>query len=102
MTSTTIATRGDRLALLKASYQVHTTEQAYTSELLGLFAIDDDERIVAAFSFDCDDFNSAIEELDTRFRNGEAASHAQAWTVVAAAYAALNRRRLPPATPGLD
>lgn len=99
MTSTTIATRGDRLALLKASYQVHTTEQAYTSELLGLFEIDDDERIVAAFSFDCDDFNSAIEELDTRFRNGEAASHAQAWTVVAAAYAALNRRRLPPATP---
>lgn len=99
MTSTTIATRGDRLALLKASYQVHTTEQTYTSELLGVFEIDDDERIGAAFSFDVDDFDSAIEELDARFLNGEAAPYAHAWAVVAASYAALNKRRLPPATP---
>ncbi|WP_269323288.1 BTAD domain-containing putative transcriptional regulator [Mycobacterium paragordonae] len=99
MTSTTIATRGDRLALLKANYQVHTTEQAYTSELFGVFEIDDDERIVAAFSFDVDDFDSAIEELDARFLNGEAAPYAHAWAVVAASYAALNKRRLPPATP---
>lgn len=99
MTSTTIATRGDLLALLKASYQVHTTEQAYTSELLGVFEIDDDERIGAAVSFDVDDFDSAIAELDARFLNGEAAPYAHAFAAVAASYAALNGRRLPPTTP---
>ncbi|MDP7738507.1 BTAD domain-containing putative transcriptional regulator [Mycobacterium paragordonae] len=100
LTCTTIATRGNRLALMRASYQMRQSEHlTYRSEVLGVGEIDHKQRIVAAVSFDCDDFDSAIEELDARFLNGEAAPHGQAWAVVAASYRALNQRRLPRTTP---
>ena len=49
--------------------------------------------------FDLDDFDAAIAELDARYLAGEAAAHAHTWSVIARAYAAINRRELPPTTP---
>jgi len=50
-------------------------------------------------AFDTDDIDAAFDELDTRYRDGEAAAHARTWSVVAGAYVTLNRRQIPAATP---
>ena len=49
--------------------------------------------------FDPDDIDAAFEELDARYLAGEAAAHAHTWSVIAQAYAALNRRELAATTP---
>ena len=49
--------------------------------------------------FDLDDFDAAIAELDARYLAGEAAAHAHTWSVIAGAYAAINRHELPELTP---
>ena len=49
--------------------------------------------------FDLDDIDAAFEELDARYLAGEAAAHAHTWSVIAGAYAALNRHELPATTP---
>ena len=54
--------------------------------------IDSDERIARVVTFDVDDFDAAIAELDARYLAGEAAAYAPTWSVVAAAYAGFNRR----------
>ena len=56
-------------------------------------------RIVAVVGFDLDDFDAAIAELDARYLAGEAAAHARTWSVIVRAFAALNRREIPPTTP---
>src|SRR6478736_2733978 len=43
--------------------------------------------------------SAAFDELDARYLAGEAATHAHTWSLVAGAYAALNRRELPATTP---
>ena len=72
-----------------------------TPRLLAIVEIDADERIVAVVVFDLDDIDAAFEELDARYLAGEAAAHAHTWSVIAEAYAALNRRELPATTPDL-
>ena len=49
--------------------------------------------------FDLDDIDAAFEELDARYLAGEAAAHAHTWSVIAQAYAALNRHEIPATTP---
>ena len=61
--------------------------------------IDADERIAAVVVFDLDDLDAAFEELEARYLAGEAAAHAHTWSVMAEAFAALNRHELPPTTP---
>ena len=68
-------------------------------EVLGIVEINADERIVAGVSFDLDDFDAAIAELDSRYLAGEAAAHAHTWSVITQAYAAFNRHEVPPTTP---
>ena len=53
----------------------------------------------AGVSFDLDDFDAAIAELDARYLAGEAAAHARTWSLVTGAYAAVNRHELPATTP---
>ena len=67
--------------------------------MLSIVEIDADERIAAAVTFDLDDIDAAIEELDARYLAGEAADHAHTWSAITRGYAALNRRELPPTTP---
>ncbi len=102
MTSTVLATRGERVFLVRARMSFSDREQgseAYLTELFGLVEIAADERIVGLVGFDLDDIDAAFEELDTRYLAGEAAAHAHTWSVITNAYAAVNRRESPPTTP---
>ena len=95
MTSAVIATRGERLALSRIRFSGRDQRpEAFHTEVLGIVEIDADDRIAARVAFDLDDIDAAFEELDARYLAGEAAAHAHTWSVVAEAYAALNRREL--------
>ena len=98
--SDVIATRGDRLILTRTRFsRIDQEPDAFRVDLLHIIEINDDERIMAIVSFDLDDFEAAITELDTRYLAGEGAAHANTWSVIAAARAALIRHELPPTTP---
>ena len=100
ITSTVVATRGGRLALMRGRL-THRDQrpEAYLAEVLGIVEIDAEERIVAFVTLDLDDIDAAFAELDARYLAGEAAAHAHTWSLVAAGYTALNRHELPSTTP---
>ncbi|WP_445164442.1 BTAD domain-containing putative transcriptional regulator [Mycobacterium sp. Dal123C01] len=99
-TSNTIATRGERLALTRYRYsQSDEDSEAFSAELLGIVEINADDRIEAWVVFDLEDIDAAFAELDARYLAGEAAAHAQTWSVITAGYAALTRHQLPRTTP---
>nr|WP_123025282.1 BTAD domain-containing putative transcriptional regulator [Mycolicibacterium stellerae] len=100
MTSVVVATRGQRLTLCRARYSGRDQRpEAFHTEILRIIEIDSSERCVASVAFDLDDFDAASAELDARYLAGEAAPHAHTWTVIAGAYAALDRHEMPPTTP---
>ena len=72
---------------------------AFLIEVLSVVEINADERIVALVAFDLDDIDAAFAELDARYLAGEAAAHAHIWSVIAQAYAAINRHELSATTP---
>ena len=92
-----IATRGERLALLRVRVSGRDPE-AIQNDALNIVEIDADERIVGDVVFDLEDFDSAIAELDARYIVGEAAPYAHTWAVIMAGHDALNRHELPPMT----
>ena len=98
VTSTVVATRGGRLALMRGSL-THRDQgpEAYLSEALGIVEIDAYERIVAFVTFDFDDIHAAFAELESRYLTGEAASHSRTWSVITSSYSAFNRHELPAA-----
>ena len=97
-TSDVIATRGDRLALVRIRVSIRDQEaSAFDFESLNIVEIDTDDRIAAIVTLDHDDIDSAFEELDARYRAGEAAGHAHTWSLIAQAYAGFNRGELPAA-----
>ena len=65
---------------------------------LSIVEINADERIIAAVTFDLDDIDAAIAELDARYLAGEAAVYAHTWSTIARGFAALNRGELPAVT----
>ena len=84
MTSTVIATRGERLVLIRGRLRSRDQEpEAFRSEVLAVVEINADDRIVALVVFDPDDIDAAFEELDARYLAGEAAAHAHTWSVIA-------------------
>ena len=96
VTTTVIATRGERLVLIRTRFSVRDGgPEAFVTEVLGVAEIDADDRIAAHVVFDPDDIDAAFAELDARYLAGEAAAHAHTWSVDAGAYAALNRHELP-------
>lgn len=98
ITATVVATRGDRLALCSSSIVGQGPQSgAFRIEFLSVVEIDTSERLMAHVAFDADDFDAAVAELDARYLAGDAAPHADTWSVVMGGYAALNRRELPPA-----
>lgn len=97
---TVLATRGERLALtLVRSFNSDFERGEFVIEMLGIDEIDSAGRISAHVFFDPDDIDVAFEELENRYLAGEAAAHAHTWSVIAASYAAMNRRELFPTTP---
>ncbi|MDQ1447060.1 MAG: hypothetical protein QOC79_31, partial [Actinomycetota bacterium] len=97
----TVATRGDRLALTRL---VLTSKdqgpQAFSVAALAVIEINDSNRIAEIVAIDGDDVDSAFAELDARYLSGEAAAHARTWSLITRAFAALNQHELPPTTPG--
>ncbi len=100
MTSIVIATRADHLALIRTRYSGRDQRPgAFHVDALHVIQIDADERIAARVTFNLDDFEVAIAELDVRYLAGEAAAHSHTWSVITQAYSALNRRETLPTTP---
>ncbi len=92
LTSTVVATRGERLALMRVRFSFRDQgPEAFLGELLGICEINADEQLVADVSFDLDDLDAAFEELDARYLAGEAAAHARTWSVISRGNAAANR-----------
>jgi hypothetical protein len=98
LTSVVIATRGERLELTSARVGNDERPEAFQFEVLQVTEIDADERIAALVTFDPDDVEAAVAELDARYIAGEAASHAETWSVIAGAYTAVNRHEVPATT----
>ncbi|MFZ1179639.1 MAG: regulator, partial [Mycobacterium sp.] len=99
VTSTVIAIRGERLVLMRVRHSSSGQHpEAFHTETLVVGEINADERIVAAVSFDPDDVDAAFEELERRYLACEATAHSRTWSIIAGAYAALNRHELPAAT----
>jgi DNA-binding SARP family transcriptional activator len=100
LSSTFIATRGERLVLRRQHVGNEKLTEAFQfDDVLQMVEIDADERLATVETFDLDDIDTAIAELDSRYLAGEAATHAQTWSVVAGGYAALNRHEVPPSAP---
>ena len=62
-------------------------------------SIDTDGRIAACVVFDLADIDAAFDELDAQYLAGEAAAHADTWSVVAKSCALFNQHELPATTP---
>ena len=100
VTSAVIATRGERLMLVRARHtRPDQGSGAFHTEVLGLYETNADGRIAAVDVFGFDELDAAFEELDALYLAGEAAAHAQTWSVLAQANEALKRRELPATTP---
>ena len=99
ISTTPIATRGERLVLARDSFIAGDSPEPVPRETVDVIEINADERITAIISFDEDDIDAAFAELDSRYLAGEAdrprTSCSPSWTRCAA----LNRRELPPTTP---
>ena len=99
LASEIFATRGERLILTRSRYTASDEQAAYYIDGLEVVEIDTDGLLVARVAFDLDDFDAAMAELNTRYLAGEAAGHARTWSVIAAGFAAANRRELPDFAP---
>ena len=96
---TFIATRGERLALMRLRFSLPDQgNEAFLTEILGICEINAEERIVAAVSFDSDDLDAAFEELDARYLAGEAAAYSQTWTAMTQIQAVYNQHEFPSTT----
>ena len=99
-TSEVIATRGERLLLGRTRWFGHDQRSdAFHTEVLTVVEIGTDEKVVGRVWFDSDDLDAAFEELDARYLAGEAAVHADTWSVIARNIGAFNRHELPGWTP---
>jgi hypothetical protein len=100
ITSTVIATRGQRLALIRVWSSARGFEPGETgAEMIGIVEVDAEDRLTAAALFDLVDIDAAFEELDARYVAGEAADHAHTWSVIARERAAFNRHEFAATTP---
>ena len=83
ITSTIVATRGDRLSLDRARYSMHDQQlDALSMELLRLVEVDDSGRMSACLMLDADEFDGALAELDARYLAGEAAPYSAVWATL--------------------
>ncbi|OBH49958.1 hypothetical protein A5686_14895 [Mycobacterium sp. E2479] len=95
-----IATRGERLALTRTSFSGRDQgSEPFLTEVLNIAEINSDGRFLANISFDLDDIDAAFAELDARYLAGEAAGHAETWSVITRWFAAVNKHDIPPTTP---
>jgi limonene-1,2-epoxide hydrolase len=89
--SVVIATRGERVALMRTCVSGGQLPEAFGLELLTIIEIDSDNRISWGIQFDLEDIDAAFAELDARYLAGEAAAHPGTWSAIADHYAGFNR-----------
>lgn len=95
-----IAVRGSRLSLTRDCYRdVGDAERPIAVELLHVMEVDTAGLMQHTVTFDLDDFDAALAELEARYVAGEAADHAHTWSLVTGSYAALNRHEIAATTP---
>lgn len=94
MTSTVIATRGERLVLNSISVTVRDWPEQFSNVVLEVTEINADNLVAARINFDPNDIDAAFAELDARYLAGEAAPHSHTWSVVAEVYATLDRKEM--------
>ncbi|MEB4211376.1 BTAD domain-containing putative transcriptional regulator [Mycobacterium sp. 94-17] len=94
-TSALTATRGNRLALARIHMSARSarTEEFWTDSL-HVVEVDANGQTVAVVVFDLDDIDAAFEELDARYLAGEAAAHANTWSVITRECTAFNQHKL--------
>ncbi len=81
MTDVVIAARGERLILTRISGGGGGSGE-FVNDVLGVVENDSHNQIAAIVVFDPDDFDAALAELDARYLAGEAAAHADTWSVI--------------------
>jgi hypothetical protein len=97
-TSTTIATRGGRLGIARIHFSERNLRpEAFQVDVLHVIETNPEGETAAVVIFDIDDIDAAFDELEARYVAGEAAAHADTWSVIAEECAAFNRRELPTA-----
>ena len=75
-----MATRGERIVLVRDYLSVRDwSDSSYSG--VSVMEINADNQISAHVLFDVDDFDAAVTELDARYLAGEAAAHANTWSV---------------------
>jgi hypothetical protein len=100
ITSTIMATRGQRLVLSRfRSLNRDLRHGEFDAEMLSIIETDAENRISAGVLFDVDDIGAAFEELDARYLAAEAVEHSRTWSVIAKTYAGLNRHEVPAMAP---
>ncbi|KUI47640.1 hypothetical protein AU198_23865 [Mycobacterium sp. GA-1199] len=97
VTSTVIATRGERLTM--GRFLISTGDNRYHNDVLGIVEIDASNRISTCLMFDVTDMDAALQELESRYLAGEAAAYARTWSVILKSYEQYDRHELPPTTP---
>ena len=86
-----LATRGDRLALMQT---VQTATTGDTSAALVVAETDSDGLMIRQISFDVDDLDAALAELDRLYLAGDGAAHADIWQPLAECGVALSNAEL--------
>ena len=99
ISSTAVATRGERLILNRTRFVIPDWSEELSHEVIDIVEIDAHNRGVWHAIFDPDDVDAAIAELDARYLAGEAAAHSQTWSALTHCFASINRRELPETTP---
>ncbi|AMD53819.1 hypothetical protein ATO49_02940 [Mycolicibacterium fortuitum subsp. fortuitum DSM 46621 = ATCC 6841 = JCM 6387] len=90
---TAIAIRGERVVLVGARFSLGGgAPEEFGLDLLHVIEVDSDDRIAVTVTFDHDDLDAAIAELDARYLAGQSADHRRTWTAIAGNVAAFNRR----------
>ncbi|MEV5361026.1 hypothetical protein AB0K45_11985, partial [Micrococcus luteus] len=93
-----LATRGERLALGHYRVSGGTRPEAFGSQVLIVVEVDADNRFAAGVSFDVDDLDAAVAELDARYCAGEAGDRAATFRVIVDGLAGIGRNEVPPMT----
>jgi len=102
-TSVPVAVRGSRLSLIRHCLR-DTSEvgDPITVEQVTVMEVSDGDLLRDTVTFDIEDIDAAVAELESRYIAGEAAAHAHTWSLIAGIYAKFNRRELPLPTPTAD
>lgn len=87
-----LATRGERLILVRAHFSARPGGGPIEAEQLSVIERDAEGRSVALVVFDPPDRDSAYAELDARYHAGEAAAHAEAAAAMRAFHRAFAAR----------